>query len=193
MRVLGRASRATRLRSQQTPSQAVGPDLLYCSARGWVAVLGIGGLTSHSSRCRFAARLNSGVRALAETSHDRYVVAATLPCSRKPVAPGRRATASFPRTPGASRWLAAFHGAAHCRVVSGQALRGNRLAYSSCNGLWPFCRRRPNYSFKPNLSRCAGQVGLTQALGLVSRTVGGKDQAGSSISLVRGVCTSHAR
>ena len=38
------------------------PDLLYCSARGWVAVLGIGGLTSHSSRCRFAARLNSGVR-----------------------------------------------------------------------------------------------------------------------------------
>ena len=62
VRILGRASRATRLRPQQAPAQAVGPDLLYCSARGWVAVLGIGGLTSHSSRCRFAARLNSGVR-----------------------------------------------------------------------------------------------------------------------------------
>ena len=57
-------ARANRLRPQQAQAQAVGPDLLYCSARGWVAVLGIGGLTSHSSRRRFAARLNSGVRPL---------------------------------------------------------------------------------------------------------------------------------
>src|SRR5690606_6999123 len=120
-------------------------------------------------RLRYASRLNSGVRALAEASHGRCVVAATLPFSRKPVAPGRRAAASFPSVPGASRWLAAFHGAAHCRVVVGQALRGNRLAYSSCNGLWQFCRRRPNYSFKPNLSRYAGQVGLTQALGAMDK------------------------
>ena len=66
MRVSGASSRprarAIRLRPQQAQARAAGPDLLYCSARGWVAVLGIGGLTSHSSRCRFAARLNSGVR-----------------------------------------------------------------------------------------------------------------------------------
>ena len=37
VRVLGRAVRAIRLRPRQVPAQAVGPDLLYCSARGWVA------------------------------------------------------------------------------------------------------------------------------------------------------------
>ena len=37
VRVLGRASRAFGLRPQQVPAQAVVPDLLYCSARGWVA------------------------------------------------------------------------------------------------------------------------------------------------------------
>src|SRR5690606_13411016 len=41
--------------------------------RGWVAALraqvpGNGGLTSRSSRCRFAARLNSGVRPSIEAS-----------------------------------------------------------------------------------------------------------------------------
>ena len=82
MRALGRANRATRLRSQQTPAQVVGPDLLYCSARGWVAVLGIGGLTSHSSRCRFAARLNSGVRPLSQHRCSRSVVSGLLPLFR---------------------------------------------------------------------------------------------------------------
>ena len=66
MKVSGASSRprarAIRLRPQQAQARAAEPDLLYCLARGWVAVLGIGGLTSHSSRCRFAARLNSGVR-----------------------------------------------------------------------------------------------------------------------------------
>ena len=62
-------ARAIRLRPQQAQARAAGPDLLYCLAKGWVAVLGIGGLTSHSSRCRFAARLNSGVR-LQWSRHD---------------------------------------------------------------------------------------------------------------------------
>ena len=47
----------------RTPAQAAWPGLLYCSARGLATVLGIGGLTIHSSRRRFAARLNSGVSA----------------------------------------------------------------------------------------------------------------------------------
>ncbi len=124
-----------------------------------------------------ASRLNLGVRALAEASHDRYVVAAASPSSDKPAAPRRRAATSPPSVPGASRWLAVLHGGANCRVVSGQAPHGDRLAYSSGNGVRQFCRRRPNYSFKPNLSRYAGQVGLTQALGHTERDHGSFDRA----------------
>src|SRR5690554_1322535 len=65
----------------------------------------------------------------------------------------------------------------------------------------------PFYSFKPNLLRytnnvagkachvvgSATQVGLTQVLGLVSRTVVAGFQAICSASLIRSVCTSHAR
>src|SRR5690606_29351687 len=71
----------------------------------------------------------------------------------------------------------------------------------------PPLRAGPNNSFKPNLLRytkamaekaCHGfgsttQVGLTQALGLVSRTVVAGFQAICSASLIRSVCTSHAR
>ena len=66
---------------------------------------------------------------------------------------------------------------------------------------------RPNNSFKPNLLRytnnmaerachivgSATQVGLTQALGPVSRTVVAGLQAICSASLIRSVCISHAR
>src|SRR5690554_1248950 len=65
----------------------------------------------------------------------------------------------------------------------------------------------PFYSFKPNLLRytnnvagkachvvgSATQVGLTQVLGLVSRTVVAGFQAICSASLIRSVCASHAR
>ena len=59
VRVFGRAHGAFR--------QHQARRLLYCRFRGWAAarraqVPGNGGLTSRSSRCRFAARLNSGVR-----------------------------------------------------------------------------------------------------------------------------------
>ena len=87
------------------------------------------------------------------------------------------------------------------------------LLYCSAQGLG-CCRvgrklgvRRPNKSFKPKPLRYANhmagrachvlrsttRLGLTWVLGLVSRTVVAGFQAICSASLVRSVCTSHAR
>src|SRR5690606_30229236 len=70
-----------------------------------------------------------------------------------------------------------------------------------------FAVRRPNKSFKPkplpyakhmadtacHVFRSTTRLGLTQVLGLVSRTVVAGFQAICSVSLIRSVCTSHAR
>ena len=91
--------------------------------------------------------------------------------------------------------------------------QARRLLYCSPQGLG--CRtsgagareRRPNESFKPMPHRGANHMagtachalhaplrhGLTLVLGLVSRTVVARFQAICSASLIRSVCTSHAR
>ena len=111
-----------------------------------------------------AGRLNSGVRALGLSI---YGCAGSRCCNS--LAQARRST--FPRRtfdPVSSKGKPLAGGlpkgglfpsclwASHTRLSVGAQFR---------EGARQFRRRRPNYSFKPNLSRYAGQVGLTQVLG----------------------------
>jgi len=128
VRVLGRAPGQIWLRPRQASAQAVGPDLLYRSGQGLGRksgqVPGSGGLTSHSSRRRFAARLNSGVMPQLATWF--------------------RVVAPRPATPRGSKCLSASSRFSHTRRASLSGLASDTDGSLVANGQPPpgvGCRR----------------------------------------------------
>ena len=124
-------------------------------------------LTIRSSRARFAAwckflqvslaqgrkavRLNSGVGPRGQAFVAVWVSAAGA-CRGKLHAPARRAAHSFPIVRGAGRRLADMRAAMSFPFVPGASLQSRRLGVQFRQvGRRHHCRR-PNNSFKPNLS-----------------------------------------
>ena len=108
-------------------------------------------ITIHSSRRRFAARLNSGVGPRGQTFVAVWASAADA-CRGKLRATASCAATSFPIVPGASRRLADTRAAMSFPHALGASLQSRRLGVQLRQvGRRHHCRR-PNNSFKPNLS-----------------------------------------
>ncbi len=108
-------------------------------------------LTIHSSRRRFAARLNSGVGPRGQAFVAVWVSAAVV-CRGKLRAPASCAALSVPIVRGASRCLADLRAAMSFPQIRGASLQSRRLGVQFRQVGRRHHYRRPNNSFKPNLS-----------------------------------------